>query len=74
MTKIAEIQPKGVAKMIVYYDKSVTRNPYKVFLKWKELTPHGLADRSRMIKRYADLSSAATVLSEYAFQHNEEGR
>ena len=74
MFKIAEIKPKGVAKMVVYYDRHADRNPYRVYLEWKEQTPHGLANRRKMINRYADLFSEAAEMNQYAFQHNEERR
>lgn len=74
MTKIAEIQPKGVAKMAIYYDEKASVNPYRVFLHFNELTPYGLMKKRHQLNRYADLASAAYEMTQYAIQNNEERR
>lgn len=74
MKKIAEIQPKGVARMTIYYDNKTSVNPYRVYLEWMELGHYGLSERRRQVVRYANLASAAAQLAQYATQHDEEGR
>lgn len=74
MTKIAEIQPKGVVKMVVYYDSKAKNNPYRIYAEGYELSNYGLKKRRKQVNRYSDLLSCALVMAQYAKEHNEEGR
>lgn len=74
MTKIGEINPAGVAKLMICYDDKAKTNPYRVIQEWKELGSYGLKTRRKTIVKYADLYSCMLVLTRYCEAHNEEGR
>lgn len=74
MTKIAEIRPSGVPKMVVYYDDKAKNNPYRIYAEGYELTNYGLRKRRKQVNRYADLFSCALAMTQYAKEHNEEKR
>ena len=74
MTKIGRISPYRYADMTIYYDDKAQRNPYRVYLEWRELGQYGVTKRKRQVERYADLHSCMELLYQYVQGHNEEGR
>jgi hypothetical protein len=75
MTKIGYISPNGVHTLCIYYDAKAKKNPYRVYLEWKEVSgPYDLRSRRKMVAQYADLYSCAFVLLGWCKEHNEEGR
>ena len=74
MKKIAEINPKGVSAMTVYYDSKAETNPYRVYYEWYAPSPEGLRKRTKQIARYSDLYSCARLMADYVGQNNEERR
>ena len=74
MKKIASIQPKGVAAIVVYVVEKTNHNPYKLYLEWNELGSYGITKRRKKITEYQNLSSCAEQMMYYARQHDEEGR
>ena len=76
MTKIGSISPVNSPDMVIYYDDKAQRNPYRLYLEWRELGPegYGITKRRRQLERYADLLSCMEMIHNYVKAHNEDGR